>query len=185
MKKIRFRFPWDRPSCTPNFNGWNEVPRSRPVASSLLFQHSRRCKNYKQFRRVAPSEAQWSKVLSDTDYQRGHNFWRSIPRLEYLLPAAAGLLILVLLTHPEAAWVVGLAIVAAVILPYAVSYTSRHVSGLLIVLMLIELIAASIFATSSDHKIGAIIRYPLNLFVRPSVYSRPLEIRNSAPRWIS
>ena len=55
-------------------------------------------------------EAQWSKVLSDTDSQRGHNFWRSIPHLGYLLPVAAGLLILVLLTHPEAAWMVGLAI---------------------------------------------------------------------------
>ena len=115
-------------------------------------------------------EAQWSRVLADSDYQRGHNFWRSIPRLEYLLPAAAGVLILALLTHPEAAWIVGLAIVAAVTLPYAVSYTSRHVSGLLVVLMLIELIAASIFASSSDHKIGAIIRYPLNLlFVLPFI----------------
>src|SRR5258708_25009185 len=98
-------------------------------------------------------EAQWSKVLSDTDYQRGHNFWRSIPRLEYLLPAAAGLLILVLLTHPEAAWVVGLAIVAAVFLPYAVSYTRRLFHPPLICRTMVGLLAACILPAKSVHKI--------------------------------
>jgi len=66
--------------------------------------------------------------------------------------------------------IVAVAIVAAAILPYSIYYTSRHVGGLLIVIVLIEAVAASYFAGNSDQKIGAIIRYPLNLlFVLPFI----------------
>src|SRR3984885_3756240 len=118
------------------------------------------------------SEAQWSKVFTENGDRRAQNFGLSIPRLEYLIAAAAGLLILVSLTYPIGGAIVALAIVAAVVLPWAIYYTSRHVSGLLIVLVLIEAIAASYFAANSDQKIGAMVRYPLNLlFILPFIPS--------------
>jgi O-antigen ligase len=86
--------------------------------------------------------------------------------------AAVGLLILVLVTHPAGGGIVALAIAAAVILPYAIRYVSHHVGGLLIVMVLIEAIAASSFAGNSDVKIGAMVRYPLGLlFILPFIPS--------------
>jgi O-antigen ligase len=118
------------------------------------------------------SEAQWSKLFTENGDRRAQSFGLSIPRLEYLIAAAAGLLILVSLTYPIGGAIVALAIVAAVVLPWAIYYTSRHVSGLLIVLVLIEAIAASYFAANSDQKIGAMVRYPLNLlFILPFIPS--------------
>ena len=73
---------------------------------------------------------------------RGQIFGFSIPRFEYLVAAAVGLLVLVLVTHPAGGGIVALAIAAAVILPYAIRYVSHHVSGLLIVIVLIEAVAA-------------------------------------------
>jgi len=97
---------------------------------------------------------------------------RSIPRLEYLASAAAGMLILALMAHPVAGWMIVLTIAAAVVLPWGISITSRQVTGLLIVLMLIEAVTASSLAASSDEKVGAVIRYSLGfLFVLPFVSS--------------
>ena len=116
------------------------------------------------------AEVQWSKVLTDTGDRRAQILGFSIPRLEYLVAAAVGLLSLVLVTHPETGGIVALAIAAAVILPYAIRYVSHHVNGLLIVIVLIEAIAASCFAADSDLKIGAIFRYPLGfLFILPFI----------------
>ncbi len=118
------------------------------------------------------TEVQWSKVLTDTGDRRAQIFGFSIPRFEYLAAAAMGLLILVLVTHPEGGGLVALAIAAAVILPYAIRYVSHHVSGLLIVIVLIEAVAASCFAGNSDQKIGAMVRYPLGLlFILPFIPS--------------
>src|ERR1700693_567944 len=118
------------------------------------------------------SDAQWSKLFSENGNRRAQNFRLSIPRLEYLIAAAAGLLILVSLIYPTGGAIVSLAIVAAVFLLWAISYTSRHVNGLLIVLVLIEAFAASYFAASSDQKLGALVRYPLGLlFILPFVPS--------------
>jgi O-antigen ligase len=116
------------------------------------------------------TEVQWSKVLPDSGDRRAQIFGFSIPRFEFLVAAAVGLLILVLVTHPGGGGIVALAIAGAVILPYAIRYVSHHVSGLLIVIVLIEAVAASYFAASSDQKIGAIIRYPLGLlFILPFI----------------
>ena len=116
------------------------------------------------------TEVQWSKVLTDTDERRAQRFGFSIPRFEYLVAAAAGLLILVLMTHPKGGGIVALGIAAAVILPYSIRYVSHHVNGLLIVIVLIEFIAASYFAADTDLKIGAIVRYPLGfLFILPFI----------------
>jgi O-antigen ligase len=115
-------------------------------------------------------EAQWTKVLADANARGVWNLGLSISRFPYLAAAAAGLLILVLLTHPTGGEIIVAAIVVAAVLPYAIYYTSSHVNGLLIVLVLIEAVAASSFAGSSDAKIGAITRYPLNLlFVLPVI----------------
>ncbi len=115
-------------------------------------------------------EAQWTKVLPDANDRGAHNFRLWISRFPYIIAAAAGLLILVLLTHPVGGAIVAAAIVAAAILPYAIYYTSRHAGGLLIMLVLIEVIAASAAVSSSDVKIGAIVRYPLNLlFLLPFI----------------
>ena len=116
------------------------------------------------------SEAQWSKLFTENGEHRAQRFGLSIPRLEYLIFAAVGVLILVALTYPTGGAIVALAIVAAVVLPWAIYYTSRHVGGLLIVLVVIEAFAASYFASNSDNQIGAIVRYPLNLlFVLPFI----------------
>lgn len=117
-------------------------------------------------------EAQWSRILTETGARDAQGFRLSIPHLEYLVAAAAGLLILGLLTHPTGGGIVVLAIIAAAILPWSISCTSRHVSGLLIVLVLIETVAASSFAASSSDKLGALIRYSLGfLFILPFVAS--------------
>jgi len=120
--------------------------------------------------RDRPYEAQWSRLLSENGDQRPRNFLRSIPHLEYVIAAAAGLLILGFLAHPSGGGIVVLAILAALILPWSIYYTSRHVSALLFVLVLIEVVAASAFAAGSDAKIGALVRYPLNLlFILPFI----------------
>jgi O-antigen ligase len=114
------------------------------------------------------AEERWSRLLGDTGQRRAHNFRLSIPRLEYLVAAAAGLLILGLLTHPTGSGVVIIALAAAVILPWSIYRTSHHVPWLLFVLVLIEAFAASAFAASSDDKLGALVRYPLGLlFILP------------------
>src|SRR5260370_10248874 len=77
------------------------------------------------------SEAQWSRLFTENGDRRAQSFRLSIPRLEYLVPAAAGLLILVSMIYPTGGAIAALAIVAAVILPWAIYYTRRHVSGLL------------------------------------------------------
>jgi O-antigen ligase len=117
-------------------------------------------------------EAQWSKLLSENGDRRARSLGHSMPYLEYLIAAAAGLLILGLLTHPTGGGQVVIAILAAVIIPWSIYCTSRHVSWLLFVLVLIEAVAASAFAAGSDAKIGALVRYPLGLlFVLPFVSS--------------
>ena len=117
-------------------------------------------------------EAQWSKLLSEDGGRRARSRLRSIPRLEYLVAAAAGLLILGLLTHPTGGGIVILALIAAVIVPWSIYCTSRHVGWLLLVLVLIEAVAASAFAAGSDEKIGALVRYPLGfLFILPFIAS--------------
>ena len=116
------------------------------------------------------TEVEWSRVLDDSGERRAQIFGSSTRRFGYLVAAAVGLLILVLVTHPEGGGIVALAIAAAVILPYAIRYVSHHVSGVLIVIVLIEAVAASYFAGSSDQKIGAIVRYPLGLlFILPFI----------------
>ncbi len=115
-------------------------------------------------------EPQWTKVLPDANDRGAHKFGLSISGFKYPIAAAVGLVVLVLLTHPEGGAIVAVAIAAAVILPYAIYYTSEHVGGLLIVLVVIEAFAASYFASNSDDQIGALIRYPLNLlFVLPFI----------------
>jgi hypothetical protein len=117
-------------------------------------------------------EAQWSKVLSEEGYPRARNFLLSIPHIEYVIATAVGLLILGLLTYPTGGGIVALGILAAVILPWSIYCTSRHVSWLLLVLVLIEAVAASAFAAGSDTKIGALVRYPLSfLFILPFLAS--------------
>ena len=83
-------------------------------------------------------EAQWSKVLSEEGDRRARNFLLSIPHIEYVIATAVGLLILGLLTYPTGGGIVALGILAAVILPWSIYCTSRHVSWLLLVLVLIE-----------------------------------------------
>src|ERR1700684_3962714 len=83
-------------------------------------------------------EVQWSKILSEDGYRRARNFLLSIPHIEYVIAAAVGLLILGLLTYPTGGGIVALAIIGAVILPWSIYCTSRHVSWLLFVLVLIE-----------------------------------------------
>ena len=117
-------------------------------------------------------EVQWSKLLTENGDQPARNFLLSIPHIEYVIAAGVGLLILGLLTHPTGGGIVALVIVAAVILPWSIYCTSRHVSWLLFVLVLIEAVAASAFAAGSDAKLGAFVRYPLSfLFVLPFVAS--------------
>src|SRR5258708_11148068 len=113
-------------------------------------------------------EAQWSKILSENGDRRGRNFLLSIPHIEYIIGAAAGLLILGLLTHPTGGGIIALGILAAIILPWSIYCTSRHVSWLLLVLVLIEAVAASALAAGSDAKLGAVVPYPLRvLFFLP------------------
>jgi hypothetical protein len=115
-------------------------------------------------------EPQWTKVLPDANGRGAHKFKLSVSRYQYLIAAAVGLVILVLLTHPEGGELVAVAIAAAVILPFTIYYTSRHVGGLLILMVLIESIAASYSASTSDLQIGAIVRYPLSLlFILPFI----------------
>ena len=115
-------------------------------------------------------EPQWTKVLPDANDRGARNLGLSISRFPYLVAAAAGLLILVLLTHPTGGEIVVAGIVAAAILPYAIYYTNRHVNGLLTVLVLIEAFAASAFASSSDAQLGALVRYPvILLFLVPFI----------------
>ena len=88
--------------------------------------------------------------------------------VEYLAAVALGLLILIFLVHPAAAEIVILAAAAAIVLPWAVYRTSRHPSWLLLVMVLIEAVAASSFISDSDEQIGAFVRYPLGfLFIVP------------------
>ena len=142
------------------------------MASSLLFQQPEMLQKLQSFQREHVSEAQWSNVFTETGAARAQKFGRSIPRLEYLVGATVGLLILGLLTHPTGGGIVVLAIIAAAILPCSIYYTSRHVSGLLLVLVLIEAVAASSFAAGSDDKMGALVRYPLGfLFILPFISS--------------
>lgn len=100
------------------------------------------------------------------------SFPLAIPRLEYLAPAAAGLLILGLLIHPVGGGMIALALVAAATVPWAIYCTSRHVTWLLIVFVLIEAVAASSFAGTDLPQLGAFVRYPLGLlFVLPFISS--------------
>jgi O-antigen ligase len=138
------------------------------VASSLLFDKQMMQKL--QPARAQVIEPQWTKILADANGSGAHKFGLAISRLKYLIAAAVGLAVLVLLTHPVGGEIVAAAIIAALILPYAIYYTSEHVGGLLIVLVVIEAFAASYFASNSDEQIGAIVRYPLNLlFVLPFI----------------
>ena len=117
-------------------------------------------------------EVQWSKLLTEDGDRRAQNFLLSIPHIEFVIAGAVGLLILGLLTHPTGGGIVALAILAAVILPWSIYCTSRHVSWLLFVLVLIEAVAASAFAAGSDEKLGALVRYPLSfLFILPFILS--------------
>jgi hypothetical protein len=145
----------------------NEVARSHTVASSLLFQHLKMLQKLQTSPR-GHAEERWSSLLGETGERRAHNFPLSIPRFEYLVAAAAGLLILGLLAHPTGGGLVVLALAAAAILPWSIYRTSHHVAWLLFVLVLIEAFAASAFAASSDDKLGALVRYPLGLlFILP------------------
>jgi O-antigen ligase len=113
-------------------------------------------------------EVQWSKILTENGDRPARNSLLSIPHIEYAIAGAVGLLILGLLTHPTGGGIVAIALVAAVILPWSIYCTSRHVSWLIFVLVLIEAVAASAFAAGSDAKIGAFVRYPLSfLFILP------------------
>jgi O-antigen ligase len=97
---------------------------------------------------------------------------RSMPRLGLIAAGVAGLLILGLLSHPAGGTVIVLAIAAAGILPWAIYRTSSHVSWVLLVLVLIEAVAASSFAATSDYQLGALVRYPLGfLFISPFLSS--------------
>src|SRR5580704_8957801 len=117
-------------------------------------------------------EVQWSKILTENGDRPAQDFLLSVPHIEYAIAAAVGLLILGLLAYPTGGGIVGLAIVGAVILPWSIYCTSRHVSWLLFVLVLIEAVAASAFAAGSDAKIGAFVRYPLSfLFILPFIAS--------------
>ena len=130
-------------------------------------------------------EVQWSKLLTEDGDRRAQNFLLSIPHIEFVIAGAVGLLILGLLTHPTGGGIVALAIVAAVILPWSIYCTSRHVSWLLFVLVLIEAVAASAFAAGSDEKLGALVRYPMSfLFILPFILS-VVEVGNSAAGRIS
>ena len=123
---------------------------------------------FPRVRHVEAHSYDWWNPNDELRDLRGRSFVGQIPRLEYLVPAAAGLLILGLLVHPAGSWMVALAIVAAVFLPWAIHRTSHHVSWLLIVLAAIEGASASSFIATSDQPLGAFIRYPLGLlFVLP------------------
>jgi len=119
--------------------------------------------------RAAEEESyRWSKLLGELGDRRVRSFLRSIPHLEYLAPAAAGLLILGLMTHPTGGMIVALALVAALLLPWAIYRTNRHVSWLLIILAVIEAVTASSLVAGLGDQIGATIRYSLGfLFVLP------------------
>ncbi len=93
------------------------------------------------------------------------------PRIEYLVAGGAiALGILSLMLNPRVGAAIIMVAAAAVILPWGVYTTSRHPSGLLIVLALIEAASASSFVASSDEQIGALIRYSLGLlFILPFV----------------
>jgi hypothetical protein len=154
-------------SATLNIKRENEVARSQTVASSLLFQRRKMLQKLQTSPRDH-AEERWSRLFGETRERRTHSFHLSIPRFEYLVAAAAGLLILGLLTHPSGSGVVVLALAAAVILPWSIYRTSNHVAWLMFVLVLIEAFAASAFASTSDDKLGALVRYPLGLlFVLP------------------
>ncbi len=111
--------------------------------------------------------------LGARSFRRLPGFPEAIRRLEYLAPAAAGLLILGLLTHPVGGAMIALVLVAAVIVPWAIYRTSHHATWLLIVFVLIEGVAASSFSGTFDlPQLGAFVRYPLGfLFVLPFISS--------------
>jgi hypothetical protein len=117
-------------------------------------------------------DGQWWRLFTQTAESRAQSFLESMPRREYLAAAAAGILIVGLMPHT--AWTPALVfgIVAAVILPWGFQSTRHHVSGLLIVFVLIEAAAASSFAAGSNDNLGGLIRYPVGLlFVLPFVTS--------------
>lgn len=76
-------------------------------------------------------EVQWSKLPTEDGDRRPRNFLLSILHIEFAIAGAAGLLILGLLTNPTGGGITALAIVGAVILPWSIYCTSRHVSWLL------------------------------------------------------
>jgi len=109
----------------------------------------------------ASAAARW--LSSPAPSKRPHH-------IEYLAAGGIGVLILLLLVHPVAAEIVAAVAAATIILPWAVYRTSRQPSWLLIVIVLIEAVAATTFVSGSDEQIGAFIRYPLEiLFVAPFV----------------
>src|SRR5258707_14085834 len=84
-------------------------------------------------------EAQWTKVLPDANDRGAHNFRLWISRFPYVIAAAAGLLILVLLTHPVGGAIVAFPIVAAALLPYSISCSRPHDGGRLMSMVSLEL----------------------------------------------
>jgi len=103
---------------------------------------------------------------------RASGHLRARSRSNFIAAGVAGLLILGLLSHPSEAAIIVLVIVASVILPWAVYRTTNHVDWLLFLLVLIEAVAASSFASTSNLPLGAIVRYPLGcLFIAPFIAS--------------
>ena len=131
------------------------------------------------------TEVQWSRVLDDTGDRRGQIFGFSTRRFQYLVAAAVGLLILVLVTHPEGGGIIALVVAAVVILPYAIRYVSNHVSGLLIVIVLIEAVAASYFAAKFRREAWRHYSISVGPVVHSPVYSHAVEVGNSAAGRIS
>jgi hypothetical protein len=121
------------------------------------------------FPRDRTVEAKFSRLNAELSDRRGRSFLHHLPRLEYLA-AAVGVLALALLAHPSGGALIVVAIIAAVVLPWASYHTRHHPSWVLIVFALIEAVAASSFVGQSglEDKGGAIIRYLLGfLFVAP------------------
>ncbi len=143
----------------------------------LLFQHLNMSQNLQTFPRDRTSNEQDHR-RSKLDIELGAgsvrslpSFPRAIPRLEYLASAAAGLLILGLLTHPLGGGMIALVLVAAVIVPWTIYHTSRHVTWLLFVFVLIEAVAASSYAAELQQ-LGSLVRYSLGfLFTLPFISS--------------
>jgi O-antigen ligase len=110
---------------------------------------------------------------------RSSNAWRTdsvgepdtSPRPQsrlYLAAAVAGLMILAIFAYPAQAANVTLVAIVAIVLPWGLYYTSRDVSRLLIVLILIEAATASTWVVTAGTDLGALIRCPLEfLFCLP------------------